>query len=198
MNCWRLLPEAAVLPPKAPFHTHTHTHTHTLHSSQPQGSLIILLKQAPIPGTSLTLTISLDPLHRSQSYGLYSDPRIRSPTSSFRFPEASAQRCPLSTALSDLPMRTASPLAPRKDSHFLLCFSASYLLAFITSHHTWWPASSPERGSLEQRSDRLSFIALSPTPATEWLLETYLLEKTNSLHLTAKTTSSSHTESPLG
>ena len=53
----------------------------------------------------------------------------------FRFPEASAQRRPLSTALSDLPMRTASPLAPRKDSHFLLCFSASYLLAFITSHH---------------------------------------------------------------
>ena len=25
MNCWRLLPEAAVLPPKAPFHIHTHT-----------------------------------------------------------------------------------------------------------------------------------------------------------------------------
>lgn len=94
-------------------------------------------------------------------------------------------------------MRTARPVAPRKDRVSLLCFPMCDLPAFITSRvYLWLPPL--QRSSLKQTSDRLSLTALLPTPATARLLKKHLLKKINSLHLTAETTSSSLTNSPLG
>lgn len=93
-------------------------------------------------------------------------------------------------------MRTARPVAPRKDRVSLLCFPMCDLPAFIMSRVYLWPPPL-QRSSLEQTSDRLSLTALLPTPATARLLKKHL-KKINSLHLTAETTSSSHTNSPLG
>ena len=158
------------------------------------------MKRTRIPGTPLPLTLPLDPAHlesevQSPQRLTGSGPQDGRATSSFHFPEASAQRCPLGSAFSDLPMRT--PVAPRKDHLSLLCFPTCDLPAFITSRVYLWPPPL-QRSSLEQTSDRLSLTALLPTPATARLLKKHLLKKINSLHLTAKTTSSSHTNSPLG